>query len=44
MEQVCNVVILKFLANFLNFKFGRSLWNSNIGANLGWQASSFKIM
>jgi len=32
MEQIFKILILKFLANFLNFKVVLSLWNSSSGA------------
>jgi len=31
-EQILEILILKFLAFFLNFKFELSLWNSSSGA------------
>ena len=37
-QQIFEIMILKFLANFLNFAFGLSLWQSSIRA-VGQQAS-----
>ena len=31
-EQIFEILILKFLVIFLNFKFGLSLWNNGSGA------------
>jgi len=31
MEQIFRILIYKFLANFSNFNFGPSLWNSSSG-------------
>ena len=31
MEQIFETLILEFLANFLNFTFGISVWNSSRG-------------